>query len=128
MPSLNRHSRLCIRKAAFCTLFYSMGGAILFKPDSLKAYAISTLLLALLALPWLSLVYIFGGRLSVKFSKFEPRNYSDQEISESLTLQFLHLGQLIVGFVLGLIAVAFGRLVFIVPLFIAYAVFQATLH
>jgi hypothetical protein len=88
----------------------------------LKAFVGLLLLLALIALPWLSIVYILGGRLTSKFSRYESRRPSDQEISESLKLQFIHLGRIAVGFVLGLISITLGRLVFALPLFVVYAV------
>ena len=122
MSRLSRHSRLCIRKAAFCTAFYSIGGAFLLNHNSWKAFIGSLLLLVLIALPWLSVVYILGGRLSSKFSRYEFRKPSDQEISESLALQFIHLGRIMVVLVLGFVSITLGRLVFALPIFVVYAV------
>ena len=128
MPSLSRHTRLCIRKAAFCTVFYTFGGAFLLGRDSLKAFASSALLIGVIALPWLSIVYTLGGRLQTKFSSFESRKRTDKEISESMKLQIFYLGRLIVGIVLSIVSITFSRFVFAIPLFLAYAVIHFSTH
>ena len=128
MPSLSRHSRLCIRKATFCAVFYAIGGGFLLNRDSLHGFAISALLLCGIAVPWLSIIYILGSRLTPKFSRYESSRPTDQEISESMKLQILHLGRLIVGIVLSIVSITFSRLLFAIPFFLAYSVIHFSSH
>ncbi|WLT32335.1 hypothetical protein [Geothrix sp. PMB-07] len=128
MPSLTRHSRLCVRKAAFCATFYSLGGGFLLNHKSWKAATISVLLLAVLAFPWFSAVYVLGGRLSARFPKVGAQSPSDQELSESLKLQVIHLGRLIIGLIIAFVSISFSRLVFVVPLFVAYFINRSLSH